>query len=332
MRESKKLMPDKNKIVLSARWPGPVMEALEAEYDLVAPRGDDHLAGEALFAALKGAWAFCPVYYDRVDAGFLARLPDSVKIIASFGVGVDHMDLAAASARKLPVSNTPDVLTDDTADLTIGLMIAAARGFHERETLLRSGAWNGSGVGEGLHHRVSGKTLGIIGMGRIGAAVASRALAFHMRIIYHSRSRKPELEAKLGPERLTWCESIDELLARADFVSLHTALTEDTRHLMDARRLGLMKAGAYLINTGRGGLIDEAALVTALQAGRPGGAGLDVYEFEPKLATGLVDLKNVTLLPHIGSATHDTRAAMGMRVKENLDSYRDTGALKDPVT
>lgn len=320
----------RKKVVLTARWPGPVMAALNADYDLTAPTGDDRarLTGDALFAALEGAWALCPVYYDRIDVEFIARLPASLKIIASFGVGVDHIDLGAARTKGLRVSNTPDVLTGDTADLAMGLMIAAARGFYEREASLRSGGWAGSAVGESLHHRVSGKTLGIIGMGRIGAAVARRARAFDMEVLYSSRSRKPELEASLG---IIWCEGIDALLAEADFVSLHTALTDETHHLMNARRLGLMKQGAYLINTGRGSLIDEAALVEALKAGHLGGAGLDVYEREPGLAAGLADMANVTLLPHIGSATTETRAAMGLRVKENLDAYRDTGAPKDAV-
>ncbi|MCH8861373.1 MAG: D-glycerate dehydrogenase [Proteobacteria bacterium] len=319
---------EKKKLVLTAHWPGPVMAALDADYDLTAPEGDNRLTGEALFDALQGAWALAPVYYDKIDAEFIARLPASLKIIASFGVGVDHIDLGAARTKNLRVSNTPDVLTADTADLTIGLMIAAARGFHERETALRNGDWAGSAVGESLHHRVSGKTLGIIGMGRIGRAVARRARAFDMDVLYSSRSRKPELEASLG---IIWCEGIDALLAEADFVSLHPALTEETRHLMNARRLGLMKQGAYLINTGRGALVDEAALVEALKAGHLGGAGLDVYEREPQLAPGLADMANVTLLPHIGSATTETRAAMGLRVKENLDAYRDTGEPGDAV-
>ncbi len=319
---------EKKKVVLTARWPGPVMAALNADYDLTAPQGDDRLTGDALFAALEGAWALCPVYYDRIDAEFIARLPRSVRLIASFGVGVDHIDLAAAKAGNVTVANTPDVLTDDTADLAIGLMIAAARGFYERETLLRSGKWAGSTVGEGLHRRFSGKTLGIIGMGRIGRAVARRARAFDMKILYASRNRRPELEASLG---IMWREEIDALVAEADFVSLHPALTDETHHLMNARRLGLMKQGAYLINTGRGGLVDEAALVEALKAGHLGGAGLDVYEGEPELAAGLADMANVTLLPHIGSATHETRAAMGLRVKENLDAYRDSGEPVDAV-
>lgn len=314
--------------MLTAHWPGPVMAALGAEYDMTAPVGDDRLIGDELLEALEGAWAFCPVYYDQVDADLIARLPESVEIIASFGVGVDHIDLAAARAAGKIVSNTPDVLTDDTADLAIGLMIAAARGFYEREALLRGGEWGGSRVGEGLYHRISGKTLGIIGMGRIGAATARRARAFDMKVIYSSRSRKPGLEASLG---LTWCEDIDALVIEADFVSLHCALSDDTRHMIDARRLGMMKPGSYLINTGRGPLVDEAALVEALREGRLAGAGLDVYEREPELAAGLAELPNVTLLPHIGSATHETRAAMGMRVKENLDAYRDTGEPKDPV-
>lgn len=321
-------MAEKKKIVLTARWPGPAMAELTAGYDLIAPDEDDRLTGEALFAALEGAWGFCPVYYDVVDAEFIARLPESIEIIASFGVGTDHIDVAAARNKGLQVANTPDVLTDDTADLAIGLMIAAARGFYERETLLRSGKWVGSGVGEGLYHRVSGKILGIIGMGRIGAAVARRARAFNMEILYSSRNRKPELETELG---VTWCEDIDDLIAEADFISLNCALTPETRHVIDAGRLGLMKESAYLINTGRGPLIDEAALVEALKAGQLAGAGLDVYEHEPELAVGLTELQNVTLLPHIGSGTHDTRAAMGMRVKENLDAYRDAGAPKDPV-
>ncbi len=272
--------------------------------------------------------AFCPVFTDKVDKALIEALPKNIKIIASLGVGVDHIDLVAAKEKGLAVSNTPEVLSDDTADLTMGLIIAAMRGFYRGEKTIREGLWEGATISSFLGQKVTGKTLGIIGMGRIGEKVALRAKAFEMEIRYHSRTRKPALEKDLG---LVFCKTLDELLGQSDVVTLHCDLNEKTRHIINKNTLKSFKKGAFLINTGRGKLVDEVALVEALKSGYLGGAGLDVYEAEPELSAGLSELKNVTLLPHLGSATFETRTAMGLRVKENLDAFFATGQPKDQV-
>ena len=316
------------KLVFSTRLPQAAMTALAADYQMDAPI-DEHTRrnlGDSL-ARLEGADAFCPVFFDKLDANFINTLPASVKIIASYGVGVNHIDLAAAKARGLTVTNTPDVLVDDTADIAMGLMIATSRNFYERETSLRSGKWGAPSATANLSRTLTGKTLGIIGFGPIGQAVAKRAKAFGMTIICHSRTPKPEVEAALGATHVT----LDELLTTADVVSLHCALTDETHHIINEDTLGKMKTAAILINTGRGPLVDEAALVAALKGGAIRGAGLDVYEFEPKLADGLIALENVSLLPHIGSATIETRDAMGLRVKENLDRFFKGAEVLDRV-
>ncbi len=317
----------KKKILLTAPWmPGALM-ALKRDYKVlfpnkVPPGPDDVLA-------LSGeADAFCPVFTDTVDKALIEALPKNIKIIASLGVGVDHIDLKAAKSRGIAVSNTPDVLTDDTADLTMGLVVAAIRGFYRGEKLLRGGLWRGASISDLLGHSLTGKTLGIVGLGRIGAEVARRAKGFKMKVAYYSRTRKPKNEKQLG---LTFCPQIEDLFTRADVVTLHCDLNQTTRHLINKKSLKSFKKGGYLVNTGRGALIDEGALVWALQEGHLGGAGLDVYEFEPNLAAGLATLENVTLLPHLGSATVETRTAMGLRVKENLDRFFKTGKPKDPV-
>jgi lactate dehydrogenase-like 2-hydroxyacid dehydrogenase len=212
--------------------------------------------------------------------------------------------------------------------LTIGLMIAAMRGFSAGEKHLRDGNWRGTTMSGLVGRKVSGKTLGLVGLGRIGEKVARRARAFDMEILYFSRTRKAYLEKNLG---LKFIPSLEELVAISDVVSLHTPLIHQTHHLINADILKKFKPGAFLINTGRGGLVDEAALVQALTKGPLAGAGLDVYEFEPELAEGLQALDNVTLLPHLGTATEETRTAMGLRVKENLDAYFATGQVKDRV-
>jgi len=307
------------KIILTRPWTDAAMAALGAEYEVVFLKDKP---------SLDGAEAFCPLFYDTVDRGLIEALPASVKIIASFGVGVDHIDLKAAKAKGLIVTNTPDVVTDETADLTMGLIIAAMRGFYRWEKLLRQGKWTGPDVTGLLGRKVSGATLGLVGLGRIGEQVARRAKAFEMNILYYSRTRKPDLEKVLG---LTFVPTLEELVAAADVVSLHTALNTQTNHLINAEILQKFKPGSFLINTGRGGLVDEAALVLALKNGPLAGAGLDVYEFEPEVTSGLQALDNVTLLPHLGSATEETRTAMGLRVKENLDVWFATGKAKDRV-
>lgn len=315
-------MPKMKTIVLTRRWTAAAMAALAKDYDIVLASGDD------LKSALEGADAFCPVFYDTIDAALIEALPSSIKIIASFGVGVDHIDLDAARKKSLIVTNTPDVLSDDTADLTIGLMISILRGFSQSERLLRTGGWHGPEVTGLLGRKVTGKILGIVGLGRIGEKVARRARAFEMEVLYTSRTRKPDLEQELD---LRYVATLEELVAKADIVSLHVGLSADTRHMIDREILEKFKSGAFLINSSRGALVDETALVKALKQGPLAGAGLDVYEFEPKLAKGLQTLDNVTLLPHLGSATKETRTAMGLRVKQNLDAFFATGTPKDPV-
>ncbi len=261
---------------------------------------------------------------DDISTETIARLPQTLGLIASLGVGTNHIDLTRAAARNILVSNTP-VVTDDTADLTWALLLAACRRLTVCEQLLRDEQWAAAQVQLGA--RVHGKTLGIIGMGAIGQAVAKRAKGFDMKILYTGPNPKTDAEKELG---VIYCD-MDTLLAEADIVSLHCPLTDSSRHLIDVRALSAMKDGAILINTGRGPLIDEQALVEALASGKLGGAGLDVFEFEPKVTPALKEFNNVTLLPHIGSATGECRADMFKRGLGNIQSYLTHGTVIDAV-
>ncbi|HEX6748233.1 MAG TPA: D-glycerate dehydrogenase [Longimicrobium sp.] len=264
--------------------------------------------------ALGDAEALLCLLTDRVDAALLERAP-RLRIVANAVVGYEHVDLAACAARGIVVTNTPDVLTEATADLAWALILATVRCLPQAEMSLRAGEFHGWGFWDYLGGDLTGATLGIYGMGRIGRAVARRATGFGMRTIYHSRSRlSADEEAALGAGFV----SFDELLARADVLSLHAPLTPETRHAIGADALRRMRPGSYLINTARGALIDEAALVDALRDGRLAGAGLDVYEREPEIAPGLLDLPNVVLLPHVGSATRETRTRMAMLAARNV--------------
>lgn len=320
-------MAEKKKILLTAPWMPAALAALKRDYTILFPSAVPPKRDE-LLALLKGADAFCPVFTDAVDRALIEALPESVRIIASFGVGIDHIDLQAAKVKGIAVSNTPEVLSDDTADIAMGLIVAAMRGFYRGEKLVRDGNWTGAGISSELGASLTGKTLGIVGLGRIGAKVAKRARAFDMKVLYLARNRKEHHEKNIGVKHAA---SLRELLEKSDVVSLHCDLNPVTRHMINAKTLHMFKPGAYLINTGRGALIDEAALVTALKEGPLAGAGLDVYEFEPKVAEDLAAMANVTLLPHLGSATVETRIAMGLRVKENLDAFFNTGEPKDRV-
>jgi lactate dehydrogenase-like 2-hydroxyacid dehydrogenase len=260
----------------------------------------------------------------------LSAEPRRARLLANFGVGFNHIDVEAAKARGLSVSNTPDVLTDATADLAMTLLLTVTRRAGEGERHLRSGSWTGWRPTHMLGTQVSGKTLGLVGMGRIARAVAKRAHhGFDMRVIFHDPyPPSPELAASLGAEPR---ERLEQVLEEADFVSLHCPATPETRHLMNAERLGLLKPGAYLINTARGDVVDEAALVAALRSGRLAGAGLDVFEREPQVSPELLAMENVVLLPHLGSATRETRVAMGMRALENLRLFFRGAPLRDRV-
>jgi glyoxylate reductase len=302
-----------------------MMELFEAR--LIA---DDRpmTAGE-ISAAAEGADVLVPTVTDRIDADLIGRLPDSVELIANFGVGVNHIDLDAASARKIVVTNTPGVLTDDTADMTACLLLAAPRRLVEGERLIRSGKWEGWSPTSMIGHRISGKRLGIIGMGRIGQAVARRVQGFGMTVHYHNRRRlHAEIEAEL---EATYWEDLDQMLAHMDFISINCPHTRETHHLLNEDRLKLLKEHAFIVNTARGEIIDEAALARMLADGAIAGAGLDVYAREPEIEPGLLELDNVVLAPHLGSATREGRIAMGEKVIVNIRSFVDDHNPPDRV-
>jgi glyoxylate reductase len=277
--------------------------------------------------ALGDAEALLCLLTDRVDAALLERAP-RLRVVANAVVGYEHVDLAACAARGIVVTNTPDVLTEATADLAWALILATVRRLPQSERSLRAGEFHGWGFWDYLGGDLAGATLGIYGMGRIGRAVARRAGGFGMRVIYHSRSRLPEDdEARLDAEFVAF----DELLARSDVLTLHAPLTPEARHAIDAGALGRMRPGSYLINTARGALVDEAALVEALRGGPLAGAGLDVYEREPAITPGLLDLPNAVLLPHIGSATRDTRTRMAMLAARNAHAVLSGRPALNPV-
>jgi len=250
---------------------------------------------------------------ERIDAEALAAAPN-LRVVANLAVGYDNVDVPAATAAGVVVTNTPDVLTEATADLTWALVLAAARRIGEAERAVRDGRWPGWGPTHWLGQPVWGRTLGVVGMGKIGTAVARRGRGFGMEVVYHNRRRVPEAEAELGARYV----ELDELFATADVVSLHAPLNDESRHVVDAAALARMKPTAVLVNTARGPLVDEAALVDALASGTIAAAGLDVYEGEPELAPGLRDLEQVVLLPHIGSATTEARGAMAELCCRNI--------------
>ena len=305
-------------VVVTRRLPDPVERRLAELFDIQANAADHPLDEQAMRRAMREADAIVCTVSDRLPAGVLEVDGRRARILANFGVGYNHIDLEAARRARVVVTNTPGVLTDDTADLAIALVLMAARRLGEGERQLRAGEWGGWRPTHMMGTRVSGKTLGIVGMGRIGRAVASRASAgFGMRVLYHNRSRIAEHERGAAEPR----SSIEALLAESDFVSLHVPATPDTRHLIDAARLARMKPSAFLVNTARGDVVDERALVQALRASTIAGAGLDVYEREPEVTRELLDLDNVVLLPHLGSATIESRVAMGEKVIDNLVAF-----------
>ncbi len=317
-------------VVVTRRLPAAVEEAVAKEFDARLNREDRPLSAAELQEALRTADALLPTVTDKITAEVLSVEPLRAKIIANFGVGFNNIDVAAAKARGLAVSNTPDVLTDATADLAMTLLLMAARRAGEGERQLRAGHWTGWRPTQLLGRMVSGKTLGLIGMGRIARAVARRAHhGFGMRVLYTDPfPPPPEVAKELGAEQRG---SIEEVLSQSDFVSLHCPATPETRHLMNGVRLAKMKPSAYLINTARGDVVDEQALVEALTKGWLAGAGLDVFEREPQVTPALLGMENVVVLPHLGSATEETRVAMGMRALENLRLHFAGSPLRDRV-
>ncbi len=282
---------------------------------------DDPMSHEDLIAAVKFADVLVPTVTDRIDADVIANAGERLRLIASFGTGWDHIDHNAARERGIIVTNTPGVLTEDTADMTMALMLAVPRRVTEGERVLRAGDWQGWGPTWMLGHRIWGKRLGIIGMGRIGTAVARRARAFGLSIHYHNRHRVDEAtEAEL---EATYWESLDQMLSRMDIISVNCPHTPATYHLLSARRLQLLQPQCYIVNTARGEVIDEDAMVRLLQEGRIAGAGLDVFEHEPAVNKKLLDMGNVVLLPHMGSATIEGRINMGEKVLINIRTFVD---------
>lgn len=316
-------------VVATRRLPGAVEQRLGELFDARLNAADAPMDVAALADAMRSADALVPTVTDRISKELIAGDGRRVRIIANFGVGYNNIDVEAAKACGVVVTNTPDVLTDDTADLAITLLLMVARRAGEGERHVRSGAWTGWRPTHMLGTRVTGKTLGLIGFGRIGRAVAQRARnGFGMRILYHDPYANESDARAIGAESRP---HIEDVLAESDFVSLHCPATPETRHLMNAARLALMKRGAFLINTARGDIVDEAALVSALQAGTIAGAGLDVFEREPVVSPALVQMENVVLLPHLGSATEETRVAMGNRAIDNLVAFFGGAAPRDRV-
>jgi len=317
-------------VVVTRRLPAPVEQRLAQEFDARVNQDDHSFTTAELGEALRGADALVPTVSDRITAQTLAVEPLRARILANFGVGYNHIDVAAAKARGLVVTNTPDVLTDDTADDAIMLMLMVARRAGEGERHVRSGTWTGWRPTHLLGTKVSGKTLGLIGLGRIGRAVARRAhQGFGMRVVFHDPYPPPaNVVADLAAEPKA---TVEDVLREADFVSLHSPATPETRHLMNAERLALMRPTAFLINTARGDIVDEAALVAALERRQIAGAALDVYEQEPHVTPALLTMENVVLLPHLGSATQETRVAMGMRALDNLAAFFAGSAPRDRV-
>jgi lactate dehydrogenase-like 2-hydroxyacid dehydrogenase len=317
-------------VVVTRRLPEPVHEALAREFDARLNPEDRPLTADGLTEAFRSADALLTTVTDKVTAEVLATEPRRAKLVANFGVGFNNIDIEAAKARGIAVSNTPDVLTDATADLALTLLLMTARRTGEGERHLRGGQWTGWRPTHMLGTHVTGKTLGLIGMGRIARAVAQRAHhGFGMKVIFHDPfPPAPDVARALGAEPRN---SLEEVLREAHFVSLHCPATPETRHLMNRERLALMRPEAFLVNTARGDVVDEAALVEALQARRIAGAGLDVYEKEPHVTQALIAMDNVVLLPHLGSATRETRVAMGLRAFENLQLFFNGKPLRDRV-
>jgi len=321
--------PHRPRISVTRRLP-PQIEARMGElFDVELSEDDVPMGAKALAAAAAGCDILVPTITDHIDAAVIEAGKGRLRLIANFGNGVDHIDLQAARAAGIIVTNTPGVLTEDTADMTMALILSVPRRLAEGEKLVRSGKWTGWSPAAMLGHRIGGKKLGIIGMGRIGQAVARRARAFDLTVSYHNRHRLPEvveqdLAARYEPD-------LDKLLVDNDIISIHCPHRPETENLISARRLALLSPDVYLINTARGPIIDEDALIDKLERGEIAGAGLDVFAHEPAIGPRLLALDNVVLLPHMGSATHEGREATGERVIMNIRQWIDGDRPRDQV-
>ena len=298
-------------------------------FETVLRVDDTPMTQDELAEAISDCDVFVPTVTDKIDAAVLSHASDNLRLIANFGAGTNHIDVATAHAKSIPVTNTPDVLTEDTADLAMALLLAVSRRLVEGDRSLRAGEFSGWAPTHMLGHRVRGGKLGILGMGRIGQAMARRATAFGLDVHYHNRRRVPKgIEETLGA---TWHDSLDTMLAEVNFLSIHCPATPSTYHLINAERLSKMRPDSYIVNTARGEIIDEAALAAAIKTGVISGAGLDVYENEPEPHHDLCGLPNVILAPHIGSATHESRREMGELVLINIRAMMDHHAAPNRV-
>ena len=316
-------------VIVTRKLPAAIETRMMELFDCRLNVDDKPMSALQLGEAVRTAEMLVPTVTDRIDARIVSQAGPQLKLIASFGTGVDHIDLKTARQRGIIVTNTPGVLTEDTADMTMALILAAPRRLSEGERLVCAGKWTGWAPTTMLGHRIWGKRLGIIGMGRIGQAVARRARGFGLSIHYHNRRRlHADIETEL---EATYWESLDQMLARVDVISVTCPHTPATYHLLSSRRIKLIKPGAILVNTSRGEVIDEAALAQALLAGNLAGAGLDVYEHEPAIHPKLLEADNVVLLPHMGSATLEGRLAMGERVIINIKTWVDGHRPPDRV-
>ncbi|WP_417459650.1 2-hydroxyacid dehydrogenase [Kordiimonas sp.] len=317
------------KVIVTRKLPDNIETRMAELFDVTLNLADKPLDKVALQKAVAEADVIVPTVTDSIDAEVIAAAGKKLKLIANFGAGVNHIDVAAAQEKGIAVTNTPGVLTEDTADLAMALLLSVPRRLFEGEKILRAGDWTGWTPTFLMGHRIQGKRLGIIGMGRIGTAIARRAKAFNMAVHYHKRKRLPaDIESEL---EATYWDDLDEMLSRMDFVSVNCPLTEDTHHLMDRARLKKLQPHAVIINTARGEIIDEEALADLIEVGRIAGAGLDVFEQEPEINPKLLELDNVVLLPHMGSATYEARMAMGEKVLINIRAFVDGHRPPDRV-
>jgi len=311
-------------VIVTRRLPATVEAKLAEAVDAELNPADEPFDRARLGEAMRRCDVLAPTVTDRLDAGLITEAGARLKLIANFGAGTDNIDLAAAKARGIAVTNTPGVLTEDTADLVMALILMAPRRLGEGERILRAGRWRGWGPTDQLGRSLTGKALGIVGMGRIGLAVARRARACGLAVHYHNR------RPVAGDEALYWPD-LDAMLAAMDVVSLNAPYGPETHHLIDRRRLGLMRREAWLVNAARGGIVDQEALIEALAGGRIAGAALDVYPDEPRVDPRLLELPNLVLLPHLGSATLESRTAMGEKVLANILAFAEGRDLPDRV-
>jgi len=316
-------------VIVTRKLPEAIETRMMELFDARLNIDDVPMSKPELIEAVKQADVLVPTVTDRIDSAVLAHAGPNLRLIANFGTGVDHVDLQTARSRGITVTNTPDVLTEDTADMTMALILAVSRRVAEGERMIRSGEWSGWAPTSMLGHRIWGKRLGIVGMGRIGRALARRAKGFGLSVHYHNRRRvHPDTEAELDA---TWWESLDQMLAHVDVVSVNCPHTPATYHLLSARRLKLMQPHAILVNTARGEIVDEPALTRMLADREIAGAGLDVFEHEPAVNPKLLEFQNAVLLPHMGSATIEGRVDMGEKVLINIKTFVDGHTPPDRV-